>query len=219
MSKFSEQSGPHREQEGLTAGSGGLSVRGTGGPGSPAGGKRPPAAGKLGFPRAMRLLKRVEYEAVYGAGQRRSSSQFSVFFRAQTGTSQKWPSKEIPGEEPPRRGLSTAGIEALGTPEIPGASDQQGRRATSRFGISVKKALGGAVVRNRIRRRIREILRRNRTEIPTGWDIVIHPRSSVARAEFASLEAELVRLLRGIETSGPMTNRGTNPGAWPKGRA
>ena len=30
----------------------------------------------------MRLLKRVEYEAVYGAGQRRSSPLFSIFFRA-----------------------------------------------------------------------------------------------------------------------------------------
>jgi ribonuclease P protein component len=167
----------------------------------------------------MRLLKRVEYEAVYGAGQRRSSSQFSVFFRAQTGTSQKRLSKEIPDEEAPRRGFSAAGVEALGTPEIPGASDRQGRPATSRFGISVKKALGGAVVRNRIRRRIREILRRNKMEIPSGWDIVIHPRSSVARAEFASLEAELVRLLRGIETEGPMTNRATNAGPRPKGRA
>jgi ribonuclease P protein component len=68
----------------------------------------------------------------------------------------------------------------------------------SRFGISVKKALGGAVVRNRIRRRIREILRRNRTEIPSGWDIVIHPRTSVAQAPFAPMEAELVRLLRSI---------------------
>jgi ribonuclease P protein component len=72
----------------------------------------------------------------------------------------------------------------------------------SRFGISVKKALGGAVVRNRIKRRVREILRRNRTEIPTGWDIVIHPKSSVAQAAFAPLEAELVRLLRSISTSG-----------------
>jgi RNase P protein component len=35
-------------------------------------------------------------------------------------------------------------------------------------------------------------------EIPSGWDIVIHPRSSVAQAPFAPLEAELVRLLRGI---------------------
>jgi ribonuclease P protein component len=63
--------------------------------------------------------------------------------------------------------------------------------------------LGGAVVRNRIKRRIREILRRNRTEIPTGWDIVIHPRSSVAKAEYTSLETELVRLLRGIRATGP----------------
>ena len=41
------------------------------------------------------------------------------------------------------------------------------------------------MVRNRIRRRIREILRRNSREIPSGWDIVIHPRRSVARANFA----------------------------------
>ena len=70
--------------------------------------------------------------------------------------------------------------------------------ARSRFGISVKKALGGAVVRNRIRRRVREILRLNNTEIPSGWDIVIHPRSSVARAKFALLAAELVRLLQSL---------------------
>jgi ribonuclease P protein component len=76
--------------------------------------------------------------------------------------------------------------------------ETRGPRQVSRFGISVKKALGGAVVRNRIRRRIREILRRHKTEIPWGWDIVIHPRRSVAQAPFALLEAELLRLLRGI---------------------
>jgi ribonuclease P protein component len=133
----------------------------------------------------MRLLKRVEYEAVYGAGQRRSSPQFSVFFRAQTMLP-----NEAPGREPPREGSSTTALAAT---------------RTSRFGISVKKALGGAVVRNRIRRRIRDILRRNRTEIPTGWDIVIHPKSTVAQAAFAPLEAELVRLLRSIRSTGPKT--------------
>lgn len=65
----------------------------------------------------------------------------------------------------------------------------------SRFGISVKKALGGAVVRNRMKRRIREILRLNASEIPSGWDIVIHPRASVTRASFAPLAQELLRLL------------------------
>jgi ribonuclease P protein component len=128
----------------------------------------------------MRLLKRVEYEAVYGAGQRRSSPQFSVFFRARAALP-----NEAFGREPPREGFSSAKT-----------------LAASRFGISVKKALGGAVVRNRIKRRIREILRRNRTEIPTGWDIVIHPRTTVAQAAFAPLEVELVRLLRGIQNIG-----------------
>jgi ribonuclease P protein component len=131
----------------------------------------------------MRLLKRVEYEGVYGAGQRRSSPQFSVFFRAQTAV----PNEAI-GRETPREGFSSA-------------KTLSGSRV-SRFGISVKKALGGAVVRNRIKRRIREILRRNRMEIPTGWDIVIHPKSSVAQAAFAPLAAELVRLLRSIQNTG-----------------
>ena len=59
------------------------------------------------------------------------------------------------------------------------------------------------MVRNRIRRRIREILRRNQTEIPTGWDIVIHPRRSVAEEPFAPLETELVRLVRSLGPSEP----------------
>ena len=66
----------------------------------------------------------------------------------------------------------------------------------SRFGFSIKKALGGAVVRNHIRRRVREIVRCHRQEIPAGWDIVIHPKSSVMRAEFAALAADLLRLLQ-----------------------
>ena len=64
----------------------------------------------------------------------------------------------------------------------------------SRFGVSIKKALGGAVVRNRIRRRVREIVRCHRREIPAGWDIVIHPKGAVAKAPFAELKADLLRL-------------------------
>ena len=65
----------------------------------------------------------------------------------------------------------------------------------SRFGFSIKKALGGAVVRNRMRRRIREIVRCHRLEIPVGWDIVIHPKGKVAKAPFATLTADLLTLL------------------------
>jgi ribonuclease P protein component len=66
----------------------------------------------------------------------------------------------------------------------------------SRFGFSIKKALGGAVVRNRIRRRLREMVRCHRQEIPAGWDIVIHPKGTVAKAPFATIAEELVRLLK-----------------------
>lgn len=66
----------------------------------------------------------------------------------------------------------------------------------SRFGFSIKKALGGAVVRNRIRRRVREIVRLHCREMAPGWDVVIHPKSGVAEAPFAALSAELTQLLR-----------------------
>jgi ribonuclease P protein component len=66
----------------------------------------------------------------------------------------------------------------------------------SRFGMSIGRALGGAVVRNRIRRRVREILRLHRQELSSGWDIIVHPRSSVATAVFSSLSEELLTLLR-----------------------
>jgi ribonuclease P protein component len=68
----------------------------------------------------------------------------------------------------------------------------------TRFGVSIKKALGNAVVRNRIRRRIREVVRGHRQEIPAGWDIVIHPNSASERVEFAALATDLLRLIKGI---------------------
>jgi ribonuclease P protein component len=66
---------------------------------------------------------------------------------------------------------------------------------SSRFGWSIKKALGNAVRRNRIRRRLREMLRSHRQEIAPGWDVVIHPRSSAATAEFSALVQELLKAM------------------------
>ena len=66
----------------------------------------------------------------------------------------------------------------------------------SRFGFSIKRDLGGAVVRNRIRRRIREVVRLHRQEISAGWDIVIHPKPNVATAPITVLTSELLQLLK-----------------------
>ncbi len=73
----------------------------------------------------------------------------------------------------------------------------------SRYGWSIKKALGSAVRRNRIRRRLREILRLHRQEISPGWDIVIHPRSSAAMADFSELTRELLKLIPRTPANSP----------------
>jgi ribonuclease P protein component len=77
----------------------------------------------------------------------------------------------------------------------------------SRFGWSIKKALGGAVRRNRIRRRLREIVRLHRQEIASGWDIVIHPRSSAATAELPWLAADLLKLLPRADLASPLREK------------
>ena len=71
----------------------------------------------------------------------------------------------------------------------------------NRFGTSVGRRLGGAVKRGRLRRRVREIVRLHRQEFAPGWDIVIQPRITAERAPFASLEKELVGLIRSLTSS------------------
>jgi ribonuclease P protein component len=67
--------------------------------------------------------------------------------------------------------------------------------AGPRVGLTAGKVLGKAHERNRIKRRMREVLRRHVDMLPTGWDLVLHPRRSVLTAEFTKLEAEVVRIL------------------------
>jgi len=66
--------------------------------------------------------------------------------------------------------------------------------AETRLGITVPKRLGTAVLRNRIKRRIREIFRLHRQELPGGWDIVLNPRPGAAAVAYPALERELLRL-------------------------
>ena len=64
---------------------------------------------------------------------------------------------------------------------------RKNRTNTNRVGITVSKKLGHAVVRNRIRRRIREIYRLNEEKFQPGWDIVIVARSKAIGADFQRL--------------------------------
>jgi len=64
-----------------------------------------------------------------------------------------------------------------------------------RFGISTGKRVGDAVVRNRVRRRLREILRAWDHSGTVRWDILIVARPGSAGASFGELQAALLKLL------------------------
>jgi ribonuclease P protein component len=64
----------------------------------------------------------------------------------------------------------------------------------SRLGITTPTRLGKAVLRNRIKRRLREVFRLNRAAMAPGWDMIVNPRPAAATAAIERLTAELLRL-------------------------
>jgi len=65
-----------------------------------------------------------------------------------------------------------------------------------RAGFITSRALGRAVLRNRVRRRLREIVRKHQREVVNGIWMVIIARASAARASYEQLEAEWLRLAK-----------------------
>ena len=68
------------------------------------------------------------------------------------------------------------------------------RLGRNRYGFTVSTKLGKAVVRNRARRRLREVYRLNESALKPGYDIVIVARSRAVEAPFSKLTASFLRL-------------------------
>ena len=72
----------------------------------------------------------------------------------------------------------------------------QNEPAGARVGLTVGKVIGKAHERNRIKRRLRDILRRHVELLPNGCDLILHPHRTVLTIEFTKLEAEILRILQ-----------------------
>jgi len=73
---------------------------------------------------------------------------------------------------------------------------RKNRSDANRVGITVSKKLGKAHIRNRVRRRIREVYRLNEDRFQPGWDIVVVARSRAVEAEFARLTKSYLSLAK-----------------------
>jgi ribonuclease P protein component len=113
----------------------------------------------------VRLRKHADFQRAYAASRKRQSASMSWFLALREARDQR---TEI------RDQRSLAG---------------------GRVGLTAGKVLGKAHERNRIKRRIREALRRHLDLLPEGADLILHPRRAVLTMEFAKLEAEIVRIL------------------------
>ena len=71
---------------------------------------------------------------------------------------------------------------------------RKNRTAENRVGITVSKKLGKANVRNRVRRRLREVYRLNENRFQSGWDIVVVARSRAINAPFSKLTESYLSL-------------------------
>ena len=73
------------------------------------------------------------------------------------------------------------------------------RKGMSRLGVTVSTKLGHAVVRNRVRRRIREIYRLNKAKMLPGYDLIVVARVRAVETDYQKLDRTYLRLLEQLD--------------------
>jgi ribonuclease P protein component len=120
-------------------------------------------------PLIFRLRKHADYQRVYKASRKQFAKQMTYFFTLRP---------QLGPDGTPLRDTDTQ---------------------SPRVGLTVGKVMGKAVDRNRIKRRMREAVRKNLSTLSTPVDVVLHPRRSVIDLEFATLDREVANVFRAIQ--------------------
>jgi ribonuclease P protein component len=123
-----------------------------------------------GFPRSARLLRHADFDRVYKLGRRHFSPSMTVFYLMR---------QNSPGEAEPAALPASSGL---------------------RVGFTVGRALGGAVDRNRMKRRLREAVRICRPLQGANADVVINPKKVLLKTDFTKIVDEVSRAFETIET-------------------
>ncbi|MGB6974425.1 MAG: ribonuclease P protein component [Terracidiphilus sp.] len=131
----------------------------------------------------FRLRSHGDFQRAYAASRKRQSATMSWFLARQSGP---------------------AGGPDSGAALCP--------RVGPRVGLTAGKVLGKAHDRNRIKRRMREVLRRHVELLPEGFDLILHPRHGVLTLDFRKLEAEVVRILGEARAEAERARAAAEPG-------
>jgi ribonuclease P protein component len=133
------------------------------------------------FPRTARLLRHADFERVYKQGRRHFSATMTVFYMARPD-----------GEDRTREDRTRAGAAS--------ATGASGLASSGlRVGFTVGRVLGGAVQRNRMKRRLREAVRMALPSPGVAADVVINPKKSLLLADFSAVRTEVSRAFEVIE--------------------
>jgi ribonuclease P protein component len=133
------------------------------------------------FPRTARLLRHADFERVYKLGRRHFSASMTVFY---------WPRPDSQNNAETELEETKPKPKKMAAPSAP-----QGLRV----GFTVGRVLGGAVQRNRMKRRLREAVRMSRPLGAIAVDVVINPKKSLLTVDFSLVLNEVSRAFAVIE--------------------